>query len=422
MKNKVSDFQKIRYLITRRDKFILLFLLIATFFLSMIETIAVSIIMPFITFASNPNMIFQNKFTKYIYEKIGFESTLNFMITFSVLMISFYIFRSFYNIFYSYCLNRFAFRKYHFFAYRLFCKSIELNYIDFVSKNMDKIRQNIIQEALKVSQYMQQLLVMCAEIVTMVLMYALLLVVSWKMTIVLTIILIINVILITKTVSKSIQKQGVVNVETGEKVLRIISKTLGNFKIIKLKGIQKNVLLDFDNVSKSRVDSEITYQTLVPLPRFILETIGFSMLIGAVTYILILYNDASAVIPIISMYALALYKILPSLNRILQSFNMMKYYKTSLEVIYEDLTYHIEYEDDEYINFEEKIELENINFEYIDNRPVIKDFNLTINKKDKIAFIGESGSGKSTLIDIIIGIYKPCLLYTSDAADDYLTV
>lgn len=405
--SKVSDFNKIRYLMTRRDKIILLLLLIATFILSILETFAISIIMPFITFASNPDMIFQNKISNTIYNFFAFNNTLDFMVTFSVILVIFYVIRAIYNMAYSYALNRFAFRKYHFFAYRLFCKATELSYLDFTNKNADIIRRNIITEAMQASHFIQQILMMGAEIITIILMYILLLIISWKMTIVLTLILAANVFLITQTISKVIQKQGILQAELGEQFLKIISKTLGNFKIIKLKGEQQNVLKAFDEASSKRVKTQIINQTLSPSPKFILETIGFCILIAAVAYILIKYNNAAAVIPIISMYALALYRILPAVNKVLQNYNMSRYYKRSLEIIYEDLIYHTEYEDNKPIDFNHKIELKDVDFEYRENKPIIKDFNLTINKGDKIAFIGKSGAGKSTLIDLIIGIYKP---------------
>ncbi len=406
--HKISDFAKIRHLTTRRDKVILLFVLLpATFLLSLIETFAISVIMPFITLASNPELIFENKYARFFYESLGFENAINFMVFFSGFLIAFYVFRAIYNVAYSYALNRFAFRKYHFFAYRLFCKVVELSYIDFTNRDMDAIRRNITAESLKVSIYIQQMLNVCAEMLTIALMYALLLFVSWKMTLVLTLFLLANIILIIKTISKNIQKQGAINAAMSKAVLSIISKALGNFKIIKLKGIQQGILNDFDEASKKRVDSEIKYQVLAPLPRFILESLGLCILIAAVAYILIHNNSAASVIAIISMYALALYRILPAINRILYSYNSMKYNKKGLEIVYENLLYHTEYEDNQPINFKHKIELKNISFAYNEGKNVISDFSLTINKGDKIAFVGKSGAGKSTLIDLIIGIYKP---------------
>lgn len=406
-RTKITDLAKIRHLTTRRDKLILLCLLPATFLLSLIETFAISIIMPFISLASNPQLLFENKYANYAYQILHFKSPLDFMVAFSVALVVFYVFRAIYNVAYSYALNRFAFRKYHFFAYRLFCKAVELSYLDFTNRNIDIIRRNIINESLKVSQFIQQILYITSELITIALMYALLLFISWKMTLVLTIFLLANVLLIIKTISKNIQKQGEINVETNQNVLSIITKALGNFKIIKLKGIQANILNDFDIASKKRVDAEIKYQVLHPLPRFILESLGFCVLIAAVAYILLKYNNASAVIPIISMYALALYRILPALNRILQSYNFMKWCKKGLEVVYEDLIYHTEYEDNKPLDFNRRIELKNISFEYVEGKGVIKDFSLIINKGDKVAFVGQSGAGKSTLIDLIIGIYKP---------------
>ncbi|MGX3012035.1 ATP-binding cassette domain-containing protein [Helicobacter sp. 23-1044] len=404
---KISDFAKIRHLTTRRDKFILLALLPATFLLSLIETIAISVIMPFISLASNPQLIFENKYANYAYKILRFEDTTDFMVAFSAVLVGFYIFRAGYNLIYSYSLNRFAFRKYHFFAYRLFCKAVELSYIDFTNRNTDILRRNILNESLKVSQFIQQILYIASEAITIALMYALLLFISWKMTLVLTLFLLANVALIIKTISKNIQKQGEINVKTNQNVLSIITKALGNFKIIKLKGIQEQVLNNFDLASKERVDAEIKYQVLLPLPRFILESLGFCILVAAVAYILLKYNSAEAVIPIISMYALALYRILPAVNRILAAYNFMQWCKKGLEIVYEDLIYHTEYEDSKPIAFEREIALKNISFEYKANQQIIKDFNLTIKKGDKIAFIGKSGAGKSTLIDLIIGIYKP---------------
>ncbi|PAF53659.1 multidrug transporter [Helicobacter sp. 13S00482-2] len=402
-----TDLYKLRYLVTRRDKIILLWLLLGTIMFSILETLGISIIMPFITFASNPDQILNNAIPLKIYQWMGFSNTLNFMLFFSATLVVFYLFRAIYGVFYNYFLNSFAFGKSHYFAYRLFCKSAELSYFDFTKKNTDRIRLSIAQEAQDVSQYIQNFLQMFAEAFTIILMYILLLLVSWKMTLVLTIIMGLQILFIIKTVSKKIKKQGDKRVLIDTQFGKIITQTFGNFKFIKLKGNQKEIYEVFENTSSNRANIFTKFQTLNSVPKSFLETIGFILLICCVAYILIRYNDVSAVIPIISMYALALYRILPSANKILTNYNAMSFYKKALNNVYENLTQSVELEDDKPCNFEKNIELKNVSFAYDVTKPIIEDFNLLINKGDKIAFCGPSGAGKSTLVDIIIGIYKP---------------
>ena len=51
------------------------------------------------------------------------------------------------------------------------------------------------------------------------------------------------------------------------------------------------------------------------------------------------------------------------------------------------------------------IAVENLNFSYGANK-VLKNFNLTVNKNEKLIIMGESGCGKSTLIKLLMGFYK----------------
>ena len=403
----LTTLNKLRYTLTRRDKFIIIFLVLATIAFSIIETFSISIIMPFISFASNPSLITKNPISHEIYTFFGFENTLDFMVAFSVALVVFYIFRMLYSIAYTYAQSRFAFRKFHFFAYRLFGKAVELNYADFVQRKVDRIRANITQEALQASMYIQNFLQLFAEIFTIAILYILLLITSWKMTLVLTILLALQVLLISKTLNKKVQKMGHIRAQMNARFNEIISKTFGNFKIIKLKGNQKQIFDEFERASMERTNAEILTQTILPTPRFILESLGFSILIGCVAYILITYKNVDAVLPIISMYALALYRILPAVSRILTAHAQMNFNARSVSLVYEDLLYHTDFEDDEPCAFEDKIELRGITFGYDARKPILKDFNLTIHKGDKIAFCGESGAGKSTLVDLIIGIYKP---------------
>lgn len=57
------------------------------------------------------------------------------------------------------------------------------------------------------------------------------------------------------------------------------------------------------------------------------------------------------------------------------------------------------------IRFEKCIEFRNVNFSYTPTKPVLKDFNLTINKGEKIALVGKTGAGKTTIVNLLLGFY-----------------
>ena len=56
-------------------------------------------------------------------------------------------------------------------------------------------------------------------------------------------------------------------------------------------------------------------------------------------------------------------------------------------------------------SFNKKIEISNLNFEYVKNFPVLNDISININKGQTTAIVGSTGSGKSTLIKLILRLY-----------------
>ena len=124
--------KKLNYILTKKDKQYLLFLLFFSIIVSVVEVIGVGIIMPFISVATDFNNIFNNHYMKFIYHFFHFSSPLEFVVSFGVFLVFFYIFRSLFNLFYFYLLNRFSQSRYSILAYRLFENYLGMHYIDFI--------------------------------------------------------------------------------------------------------------------------------------------------------------------------------------------------------------------------------------------------------------------------------------------------
>ena len=56
-------------------------------------------------------------------------------------------------------------------------------------------------------------------------------------------------------------------------------------------------------------------------------------------------------------------------------------------------------------SFDEKIQISNLNFEYVKNFPVLNNISIDIAKGQTTAIVGSTGSGKSTLIKLILRLY-----------------
>lgn len=57
--------------------------------------------------------------------------------------------------------------------------------------------------------------------------------------------------------------------------------------------------------------------------------------------------------------------------------------------------------------FNDSLVVSNVNFEYREHNPVLKNISLELGKSKKIALVGASGSGKSTMLDLLIRFYDP---------------
>ncbi len=400
--------KKLNNILTKRDKQYLMLLLFFSIIVSIIEVVGVGIIMPFVGVATNFKLIYTNKHIYEIYKLFHFNSPANFVIIFGLFLVFFYILRSLFNLLYFYSLSRFSQSRYYLLSYKLFEKYLGMYYIDFVNRKTSHFIKIIVNEAYNLVQLISNFLFILSEIFIAFFIYSMLVYVNWKMTLLLTMFLGINILILKKFVSTKIKRAGEIRHIMQQKFYEIITSSLGNFKIIKLKGNDKEILNKFAKAGYSFAKVNILNQTLSQAPRLFLEAVGFSLISLSVVYLIFKYHtDIKGALPILSVFVLGLYRLMPSVNRIYSNYNQILFLAKSLDITHSELIYNPENLKDDDIKFEKDIRLENVWFEYDNHIPVLKGVNLTIKKGEKLGIKGKTGSGKSTLVDLIIGLYKP---------------
>lgn len=201
-----------------------------------------------------------------------------------------------------------------------------------------------------------------------------------------------------------------------EKADALITKTalegLGGIKDIKLLDVESFFISNFtqNQYLKSRVSSNSN--TVAQLPRYYLELISVFGLILFIISMLYQNKDIPTLIATIGVFVAAVFRLMPSLNKILTAFQNIKYYSTSVDIIYNEF-YNFQKEsiDTEEKDVEipkEKIKIQNLTFSYnSDLKPILDKINLEIKVGETVGIIGASGEGKSTFIDLLNGLYKP---------------
>lgn len=381
--------------------------LITNSFLSVLvsinEAFAVGLFVGFITLATKIREL-DNSITYQAFKKLWTGvSEVEFFALSGTLLIGYFIFRAIFNYFYAYRLALFSEKIYEYLACNLIEVYLKISYEDFNKRGMGSIQKVLISETYNFTHVISSLLILITELFLLVILSFFLFINNWKTTTFLIGFLTLSTIIVKKWSGNKMIALGVSREESHKKYYQDINNIYRNFKYLKVSPHGESFISNVRKNIKTYINTNIGSSTLSQIPRSILELAGYSAVISIFTYLIISKDgDILEIIPTVSLIAIGLSRMLPSVNRLVGAFNQINFHKATIDLIHEEMRL----KQDRInlsINRFSHIEIKNLSVN-IDGKKILKDINMSIEKGSHIGILGHSGSGKTTLIDVLIGI------------------
>ncbi|MFN4194267.1 MAG: ABC transporter ATP-binding protein, partial [Thermosynechococcus sp.] len=213
-----------------------------------------------------------------------------------------------------------------------------------------------------------------------------------------------------------LKQAGLQRVQYAQKVVQSINEALGGIKETKILG-REQVFLDTYSENLLRDKRASLFQQIASqLPRSYFETIGVILLILILIFSLLQRGTTAQILPLVSLFAAAAFRLLPSANRLMANLGNIIFATASVDVLYHDLLEARTLESrqlpavvGENDIFRDRLELIDVHYTYPNApRPALCGVSLTIKQGEMVGLVGASGAGKTTLVDLILGLLEPC--------------
>lgn len=394
-----------------RIKFSIILLL--SIITGLVQSVSVASFMPFINMLLNIDVIKENEILSFLYEFGRFRNDNQFIIFTGILIAILILFSNSMAIVTGWVKNKFILFTAHNFSKRLLRKYLSQNYEFILNRNTSELSKNILNDVFELTNgYLNGFMDMIINIIMIIFVISLLMIVNVQVTLFILGFFVFvygSLIFFSKSKLKS----------TGERAIlanmakyKYANEALNGFKISKTLGIEDFLTERFSVASKKHAKYRLFAKTIQEVPKYIIDALIFSGLATAIVIFIIQGRNVDNIIPVISVYTIAGYRIMPELAKVFTAYSNIAHNRPVVESLYHEL-----YDIDEIeksnptgidtIHFGESIHVNNVSFNYQDAENTLVDINIDIAYGQVIGFAGTTGAGKTTLIDIFLGLLIP---------------
>jgi ABC-type multidrug transport system fused ATPase/permease subunit len=389
----------------RRGAYFLVFLFVV---LSFVNVFGLASIVPVIQVASDPDAIQEKIYLKKLYEFGNFNSATNFLLALILSVFLFFIVKNIFAVFVAYKREKFSteislkiikrqFTKYFFLDYWLFNQIGSSTIINHVNRTPEQFSTYYLNNLF---QILSESFIICFIIIGIAI---------YKPILFLIMVAILGptTLLIYFSLKNKSQVYGEKMDALMPEAYGLLNDSFMGYIDLKLAGKEDQFQEKFYRNRDEYYTYKIWSSLITKIPPKIIEVIAISGIVLIFLYSIFLSGQTGEILTLLGVFVAAAYKLMPSVNRILSSFIGLKNSQYALDNI-EKYRNQISKPPKEQLelSFNKQLEFKNLGFTFPDGEaPLLQNLNFTIEKGEKIGFVGVSGSGKTTLMNIILRFY-----------------
>lgn len=417
MKRILKEF---RYVLDRRQKLQVLWLFFLIVIGSFMELIGVAVFLPFIQMLMDPEAALNSYDHPYLgraYRTLNVSSINSFLVILALLICAVYIFKNLYLSFMQNSILSFTYKTRMKLATRLLATYMHEPYSFHLKTNIAEMQKSLTVDAQQFMLLLNNILQALAELTMVATIVAYLFHTSHAITVMVAAMLLIFLGLFTYVSRNVSGRVGKENEEYNTKLNQWVNQALGGIKEVKVMRREEYFVSAYRENYRKLIRGAKLNEMLATIPKYLLETVCMvGMLLAVIVKLKYGQNVAmTTFIPQLTAFAVAAFRILPSVGKLNSYISNINYCVPSLDYIYLDLRKIEEFKETEQIQdeeagltFEQAVHVQNICFHYADaDHDVIDHVSFDLPKGKTIALIGPSGAGKTTLADIILGLHVP---------------
>jgi len=401
-----------------QEKRHLLLLSILIIITALVQVVGIASIFPFISAASDPSIVDKNEYLLRVKTYLEITDNRDFIVLLGGVVLLTLVLTNAFLAFSTWVTMRFVVTTVHTLSFRMLQRYLDESYLFHLKRNSAELLKNLTSEIGRVvNGGIMSAINVVSKGFTAFCILMLLIIVDPMIALIVGLVLGLSYALVYWAIRLKITRIGIIVTQLFSDRMRYINESLGGIKELKVLGREKFYLKQFRDVSQEIIKHQVFNRAAVDLPRYLLETIAFGGILAMTIYLVAVKNDAQTVLPMISLYGFAGYRLMPALQGIFQSTATLKHDLAAVDLFYNDikgtssLPFNFNHEtlaNQESLVFTNNLVLDDICFHYPGvKKQAVDNLSLTIKANTSIGIVGSSGSGKSTLVDIILGLLHP---------------